>query len=78
MFQVIKSLSTNIGLIPILIIGKIQDIIVKAGSIISSPFFKFNDSTANCKAAVPLLATIAYLRLRYLANFFQILLQIFQ
>ena len=61
-------LSTKIGFAPILIMGRIQDIIVKDGSIISSFFFIFKESNANCKATVPLLTAIAYLRLTFFAN----------
>ena len=37
------------------------DIIVKLGTIISSPFFKFNDFIAISNAAVPLDTATAYL-----------------
>ena len=47
-----------------------HEIIVKEGSITSSFFFIFNDSKANCKAAVPLLTDTANFLFNLLANFF--------
>ena len=46
-FQVMGSLSINIGLAPHLIIGSIQEIIVKEGRITSSFFLIFKDSKAS-------------------------------
>ena len=47
-----------------------HEIIVKEGSITSSFFFIFNDSYANCNAAVPLLTDMANFLFTLLANFF--------
>ena len=55
---------------PHLIIGRIHEIIVKEGNIISDPFFRFRDSKAICSAAVPLLTAMANFLFTENANFF--------
>ena len=58
------------GLIPERITGNMHEIIVNAGKITSSPFFKLRDSKANCSAAVPLDTATPYFLFNLDENFF--------
>jgi len=61
MFQLKILQSINLNFNPNFNIGKIFEIIVKFGIIISSSFFKFNALIAISKAAVPLDTATPYL-----------------
>ena len=62
--------STNTGFAPCLTTGRIQDIIVNDGNIISSFFLSLRESYAICKAAVPFETEMAYFLFKNFANFF--------